>query len=212
MPYRVTPDSFEGFVKSMRAVEDRLKLVSSDDVDTIGQLAKGFIQDIFPKGKNRNTFFPKGSHSPTNRGTPLYSGWTTYPTSTNGSIGFLLKHARMGQSHIATILASLDQGSRAYDIQLKNAQAFRFLSLKNDVLLRASSKGEYKTMRIPARRPNPSPDGYISPTKQFITDMMEFFSQQAAQDLEKSFEQKALRFSNIKSSVLAGKISRITTP
>jgi hypothetical protein len=212
MGYRITPESFEGFVKSMRAVEDRIKLISSDDVDSLGQLAKGFIQDIFPKSLDRKTLFERGSHSPEDRGTPLYSGWRTYPTSTNGSIGFVLKHARMGQSRVATVLAALDQGSKAHTEQLQNAQAFRFLDTKHNILMRAGSKNMFKSIRIPARRPEPGPDGYISPTRAFIIEMMDFLADTARKDLEDSLTKKQLQYSRIKNLALAGKITKLASP
>lgn len=212
MGYRVTPESFEAFVKSMKAVTDRIRKISSDDVDDIGQLSAGYIQEIFPKSTNRSTQFQPGSHRATNRGQPLYTGWRTYPTSLNGAVGFLLKHARQGQDRVATVLASLDQGSKAHQIQLQNAQAFRFLDLKRNVTaLRSGSKGEYKTMNIPARAPQPGPEGYIKPTIRFIQEMMDFAAKNAANDMEQSFAKSQLQYNRIKASAIAGQIRRIAS-
>ena len=184
----------------MKAVADRVKQVSAEDVQTLAGFAVAEIRSLFPKAKGpRNTYFAPGAHTPINRGTPLWSGWRAYPTSSNGSPGFLIKHARMGQPKIATILASLDQGSRAYTLQLDKARRFRFMSAGEIVIVAMKQRGA-KGIKIPARKPQPGPDGYIKPTMQYIADEIEHLRIRAAVEMEQAFERKQNRMDLLRAS------------
>lgn len=206
----IREEDVRDYLKSLTAVADSVKHISEKDAFEVGDEATAFIREKFPKAKgSRATFFDKGAHRPKVRGRELWRGWRTYPTSRQSSVGFVLQHARMNDLRIRTILASLDQGSKAHTIILRHGQAFRFLG-QNAIAIRAGSLGTPKKIRIPRRAPQPGPDGYIKPTQKFIETAINELAEQRARDIEDVYARKRSRLDRLRLSYARVAAKRIT--
>lgn len=195
---RFRPEDVAGLLGSLRVIESTIQHLSTDDVEDIANWGVAFIRDIFPKSKNSRRTSVSAGGDLRDRGTPLWKGWRKYMSASSQGSGFIIKHARQNQGRVSTILASLDQGSRAYDIQLKRGQAFAFVNGAGEKVVRAGGKAGGGKISIPSRRPLPTREGYISPTAQFIREQIVWMTEQRKKNIEEAWTKKLSRLAMLR--------------
>jgi hypothetical protein len=208
----VNEEDLKRYFRSISSVESLIKEISQEDTQEIGDQAVTYIRDIFPKASgSRNTFFPEGSKTAQNRGTPLFRGWRTYTISENGNIGVRVQHARIGNENIRAILASLDQGSKAYTIYLRRGDFFRFMGADGKKVIVRGKSGQPGIIRIPTRPALPTPLGYIKPTVAYVQELIEVLRSSRSEDIADSYThaRKVSRRELIRARYNSQKVNRI---
>lgn len=157
-----------GYLSSLRGIEEQMEGLRKKDVTALRNESVAHLQSLFPKATERRTSFNEDNQR-VSRGTPLWSGWRTF-TLADG--GFVIRHARASNPRIALILTSIDRGSRAYKIRLKHAKAFRFF-VRGEKVIVTGGRESPRYIQIPARKPMPGRQGYLSPTRAFMLRRIE---------------------------------------
>lgn len=189
---RIKPDDVSAYIGSLRVIENQVKDLAHVDAKQIANEAVLFLRDRFPKSKGKRRALFGGEI--VSKGPPLAGGWRKYPSATLDGAGFTIRHVRAGDERTRTILASIDQGSKAFVMKLRRAKAFAFLGSAGQIVIRnndgESGKGRWAVAK---RDPMPDKQGYIKPTfdfiKQRVNDMV--LARRAA--VEEAFSKKLSR-------------------
>jgi len=187
---RISQDDVPRYLGSIRVIEDEVKHLSETDAKQVASEAVGFIRDRFPKSKGKRLVLVGGELR--SKGPALAGGWRKYPSATRDGAGFTIRHVRAGDERTRTVLASIDQGSRAFVMKLKKARAFAFF-LGGRIIIRnndGTGKGKWS---VDARKPMPDRQGYIRPTFDFIKERVNAMVADRQARIEEAFAKKQNR-------------------
>lgn len=146
----IDADDLKGLARSLSYLSRPEFIFSKQSLRSYARTALSAVKANFPSGGANRTYNSLESRYAGRERLRLREGWSARTfaaiTGAGTGIGFEVYHRKEEQGRISTILASLNNGSRAWDSFLTERQAFRFPGLSGKMVV---TSGE--PLHIPAR-------------------------------------------------------------